>query len=104
MLFSPMNSPSSFEPTLQTRITHSRNPILSNHFPIPKTAHSGNPRKTNHFRTLHKNMGVWGYPSQNGNRRITSRKPAPPLALSRQANPPEPGSTSLSSGHGHAHS
>ena len=52
-----MNSPSSFEPTQQTRITHSRNPILSNDFPIPKTAHPGNPRKTHHLRTLHKNMG-----------------------------------------------
>ena len=63
-----MNSPSSFEPAQQTRLTRSRNPILSNHFPIPKSAHRGNPRKTNHLRTLHKNTGVYGVSSQNGNR------------------------------------
>ena len=36
------------------------NPLIPNHFPIPKTAHSRNPRKTHHLRTLHQNIGGYG--------------------------------------------
>src|ERR1700755_1968104 len=60
MLFSPMKSAVSFEIVLQTSFTHSRNPSLSNHFPIPKTAQRRNPRKTNTLaHSSQKHGGVW---------------------------------------------
>jgi hypothetical protein len=57
MLFLPVNSPSSFEASLKTNSSPSRNSFTLNHFPIPKSAHNRNSRKQKHLRTLQKNMG-----------------------------------------------
>src|ERR1700723_2800688 len=105
MLHSTMNSPSSVEvipsipvhalpqpPSFQS-LPHSRNRTL------PQLTH--NKHTSSHFT---KTSGYRGSCPKTGKRKLTSRRSAPLQDLSRPANPPKPGSTSLASARGHAHS
>jgi hypothetical protein len=62
MLFFSVNCHPRSNPPPKSPLTHSRNPRLSNHFPIPKNAHFRNPRKTNTLAHSSQNHGgVWGF-------------------------------------------